>query len=81
MCFLFSLTLEKKTRSKTQVSSCVVEGLRTFFVEPADGKFANGGVYGDSRADAAQFGWFCGAALEFLLQSGRQPDIVSFFGV
>ena len=47
----------------------------------ADGKFANGGVYGDSRADAARFGWFCGAALEFLLQSGRQPDIVSFFGV
>jgi hypothetical protein len=38
-------------------------------------------VYGDSRADAARFGWFCGAALEFLLQSGRQPDIVSFEGL
>ena len=70
--------LPEKTRKKNskKVSSCVVEGLRTFFVEPADGKFANGGVYGDSRADAARFGWFCGAALEFLLQSGRQPDIV-----
>ena len=81
LLLFFSLTskkLENKSKKiEKKVSSCVVEGLRTFFVEPADGKFANGGVYGDSRADAARFGWFCGAALEFLLQSGRQPDIVS----
>ena len=57
------------------VSTCVVEGLRCFFVEPANGAFADGGVYGRAD-DAARFDWFCGAALEFMLVSGRQPDIV-----
>eukprot|EP00884_Botryococcus_braunii_P007192 jgi/Botrbrau1/16474/Bobra.0142s0068.1 len=36
---------------------------------------ALGSVYGRND-DAMRFDWFCAAALEFLLQTGRQPDIL-----
>ena len=45
------------------------------FVEPSNGMFARDAVYGWND-DASRFNFFCNAALEFLLQTGRQPDIL-----
>ncbi|KAK7264474.1 hypothetical protein RJT34_32083 [Clitoria ternatea] len=52
-----------------------VEGLSVFFLEPQNGFFNAGCVYGGGN-DADRFGFFCHAALEFLLQNGSQPDII-----
>jgi len=57
------------------VSSCIVEGLRCWFIEPSNGMFATSTVY-QGASDAAKFSWFSRAALEFLLRTQRQPDIV-----
>ncbi|KAK9867605.1 hypothetical protein WJX84_010271 [Apatococcus fuscideae] len=57
------------------VSSCTVEGLTCFFIEPQNGMFHHSGVY-KGNDDAVRFDFFCKAALEFLLQTGRQPDIL-----
>ncbi|KAK9805611.1 hypothetical protein WJX72_007789 [[Myrmecia] bisecta] len=56
------------------VSKCVVEGLQCFFIEPQNGFFSDT-VYG-RKDDEVRFDFFCKAALEFLLQTGRQPDIL-----
>ena len=42
--------------------------LRTTFLEPQNGSFWVGCVYGRND-DAARFAWFCGAAAEFLRTS------------
>ena len=60
---------------KNFVSTCVVEGVRVFFIEPSNGYFKVDSVYGRDD-DPVRFDFFCKAALEFLLQSGRQPDIL-----
>ncbi|KAI5078701.1 hypothetical protein GOP47_0006372 [Adiantum capillus-veneris] len=52
-----------------------VEGLPVIFLEPENGMFWAGCVYG-RRDDGQRFGFFCNAALEYLLQSGRRPDII-----
>ncbi|XP_061345479.1 soluble starch synthase 3, chloroplastic/amyloplastic-like isoform X2 [Gastrolobium bilobum] len=52
-----------------------VEGLSVFFLEPQNGFFQAGCIYG-CRNDAERFGFFCHAALEFLLQNGLHPDII-----
>ncbi|XP_042478989.1 starch synthase 3, chloroplastic/amyloplastic-like [Macadamia integrifolia] len=52
-----------------------VEGLSVYFVEPQNGLFGKGCVYG-CRNDAERFVFFCHAALEFLHQSGWNPDIL-----
>ncbi|XP_020109213.1 starch synthase 3, chloroplastic/amyloplastic isoform X2 [Ananas comosus] len=52
-----------------------VEGLSVYFLEPLNGMFSVGCVYGRHN-DAERFGFFCHAALEFLLQSGSRPDIL-----
>eukprot|EP00271_Cylindrocystis_brebissonii_P019716 TRINITY_DN6165_c0_g1_i1.p2 TRINITY_DN6165_c0_g1~~TRINITY_DN6165_c0_g1_i1.p2 ORF type:complete len:1113 (-),score=272.03 TRINITY_DN6165_c0_g1_i1:5404-8742(-) len=52
-----------------------VEGVPVNFLEPQSGIFWVGCIYG-RKDDAGRFGFFCHAALEFLLQSGRQPDII-----
>lgn len=52
-----------------------VEGLSVHFLEPENGMFWVGCVYG-RRDDGQRFSFFCNAALEFLLQSGRHPDII-----
>ncbi|KAK7363745.1 hypothetical protein VNO77_05899 [Canavalia gladiata] len=52
-----------------------VEGLSVFFLEPQNGFFQAGCVYGCAN-DAERFGFFCHAALEFLLQNGFHPDII-----
>ncbi|XP_052181468.1 starch synthase 3, chloroplastic/amyloplastic isoform X2 [Diospyros lotus] len=52
-----------------------VEGLPVYFLEPQNRFFWTGCIYG-CRNDAERFGFFCHAALEFLLQSGFHPDII-----
>ncbi|CBI23240.3 unnamed protein product, partial [Vitis vinifera] len=52
-----------------------VEGLSVYFLEPQNGFFSAGCIYG-CRNDGERFGFFCHAALEFLLQSGFHPDII-----
>ncbi|XP_068323950.1 starch synthase 3, chloroplastic/amyloplastic-like [Pyrus communis] len=52
-----------------------VEGVSVYFLEPQNRFFDTGCVYG-CKNDAERFGFFCHAALEFLLQSGFHPDII-----
>ncbi|XP_058200425.1 starch synthase 3, chloroplastic/amyloplastic [Rhododendron vialii] len=52
-----------------------VEGLSVYFLEPQNGLFWTGCIYG-CKNDAERFGFFCHSALEFLLQSGFHPDII-----
>ncbi|KAK8501951.1 hypothetical protein V6N13_023271 [Hibiscus sabdariffa] len=52
-----------------------VEGLSVFFLEPLNGFFSKGCVYGCGN-DTQRFGFFCHAALEFLHQGGFNPDII-----
>ncbi|GFS29925.1 starch synthase 3 [Actinidia rufa] len=52
-----------------------VEGLSVYFLDPQNGLFWTGCIYG-GRNDAERFGFFCHSALEFLLQSGFHPDII-----
>ena len=60
---------------KIFVSRCVVEGIQVFFIEPSNGMFKVDSVYG-RYTDNECFDFFSKAALEFLLQTGRQPDIL-----
>ncbi|KAK6123928.1 hypothetical protein DH2020_042325 [Rehmannia glutinosa] len=52
-----------------------VEGLSVYFLEPQNGLFWVGCIYGRGN-DGERFGFFCHAALEFLLQGGFHPDII-----
>ncbi len=54
-----------------------VHGRRCYFIDPhcADNFFHRGRFYGDAD-DAARFAFFSKAALEFLYQSGRRPDVL-----
>lgn len=52
-----------------------VEGLSVYFLEPQNGLFWAGCIYG-CKNDAERFGFFCHSALEFLLQSGSHPDVI-----
>lgn len=54
-----------------------VDGLKCFFIEPHFFKnfFNRGTIYGHDD-DAERFAFFSKAAMEFLLKSGRQPDII-----
>ncbi|KAL9236615.1 hypothetical protein vseg_011260 [Gypsophila vaccaria] len=58
-----------------KVWSGKVEGLTVYFLEPQNGLFRTNSVY-IGRNDGDRFGFFCHAALEFLLQSGYHPDII-----
>ncbi|KAL4420307.1 hypothetical protein ABPG77_001397 [Micractinium sp. CCAP 211/92] len=60
--------------TRVVVSTCMVEGLRCFFIEPRNGMFS-GPVY-KGYEDGPRFEFFCRAALEFLIRTGRQPDIL-----
>lgn len=62
-------------RTEIKVWFGKVEGLSVYFVEPQNGLFWVGCIYGRAN-DAERFGFFCHAALEFLLQSGSHPDII-----
>lgn len=53
-----------------------VEGLAVTFIEPDNGYFSVGCVYGRND-DAHRFKFFCEAALEYLRNhAGGEPDIV-----
>jgi starch synthase len=54
-----------------------VHGRKCYFIEPhsADNFFGRGALYG-SPDDVERFSFFSKAALEFLLQSGKRPDII-----
>ncbi|RAL44890.1 hypothetical protein DM860_003649 [Cuscuta australis] len=52
-----------------------VEGLSVYFLEPQNGFFWKGCIYGCNN-DAERFGFFCNASLEFLQQGGFHPDII-----
>ncbi|CAM0911045.1 unnamed protein product [Alopecurus aequalis] len=52
----------------------LVEDLTVYFLEPQNGMFAVGCVYG--RNDDRRFGFFCHSALEFILQNGSSPHIL-----
>ncbi|KAG8043554.1 hypothetical protein GUJ93_ZPchr0458g22821 [Zizania palustris] len=51
-----------------------VEDIPVYFLEPQNGMFWVGCVYG--RNDESRFGFFCHSALEFLHQNGSSPDII-----
>ena len=57
------------------VQRCIVEGIQVFFIEPQNGFFDVGSVYGRND-DGVKFDYFCNAALEFLTCTQRQPDIL-----
>ncbi|KAL0442939.1 UNVERIFIED_CONTAM: Soluble starch synthase 3, chloroplastic/amyloplastic [Sesamum latifolium] len=61
--------------TEIKVWSGKVEGLSVYFLEPQNGLFWVGCIYGRGN-DGERFGFFCHAALEFLLQSGFHPDII-----
>ncbi|GJN01710.1 hypothetical protein PR202_ga18993 [Eleusine coracana subsp. coracana] len=48
-----------------------VEDIPVYFLEPQNGMFWVGCVYG--KNDESRFGFFCHSALEFLFQSGSSP--------
>ncbi|PNW82516.1 hypothetical protein CHLRE_06g282000v5 [Chlamydomonas reinhardtii] len=82
--FLHSPVLQGQLKYETEfdwggtriyVTTAVVENLRVFFIEPKNGFFATPTVYG-RYDDEVRFDFFCKAALEFLLKTGRQPDIL-----
>lgn len=54
-----------------------VHGRKCYFIEPhsADGFFDRGNFYGDGD-DALRFAFFCKAAMEFMLRSGKRPEII-----
>lgn len=59
----------------------IVEGLDVYFIDPDNGFFRSGCIYGADwlpipMTDSERFGFFSRSSLEFLLQSGRQPDII-----
>jgi starch synthase len=54
-----------------------VDGRKCFFIEPHSRErfFERGDVYGSSD-DVARFAFFSKAALEFMLQSDKRPDVI-----
>jgi starch synthase len=57
------------------VSTAMVEGVRVWLLEPSNRLFATATVY-LGKSDEARFEFFSRAALEFLLRTGRQPDVL-----
>jgi starch synthase len=69
-------------KHKNKVWSAIVEGLLVYFIEPLHPAkfFWRGQFYGEPD-DFKRFTYFCRAALEFLLQSGKQPDVIAMIGI
>lgn len=54
-----------------------VHGRKCFFIEPhSPDNFFNRGKYYGEKDDVWRFAFFSRAAMEFLLQSGKRPDII-----
>ncbi|XP_057844766.1 probable starch synthase 4, chloroplastic/amyloplastic isoform X2 [Cryptomeria japonica] len=62
---------------KNKIWSGTVEGLPVYFIEPHHPAkfFWRGQIYGEGD-DFRRFTFFCRAALEFILQSGKKPEII-----
>ncbi|CAM6101353.1 unnamed protein product [Calypogeia fissa] len=62
---------------KNKIWHGIVEGLPVYFIEPHHPAkfFWRGQFYGEND-DFKRFTYFCRAALEFLLQSGKRPDMI-----
>lgn len=55
----------------------LVHGRKCFFIDPhSDRNFFNRGVFYGHRDDPERFAFFSRAALEFMLKSGKHPDII-----
>ena len=52
-----------------------VEGLNVVFIEPDNGMFRVGCIYGGQN-NAKRFGFFCGAALEYMKIFKTRPDVI-----
>nr|CAB40375.1 starch synthase, isoform V [Vigna unguiculata] len=62
---------------KNKIWVGTVEGLPVYFIEPHHpGKFFWRGDYYGAHDDFRRFSYFSRAALEFLLQAGKKPDII-----
>ncbi|KAG0562921.1 hypothetical protein KC19_9G183000 [Ceratodon purpureus] len=63
---------------ENKVWTGIVEGLPVYFIEPLHPEkfFWRGQFYSTEPDDFRRFTYFCRAALEFLLQSGKRPDII-----
>ncbi|MBF0432534.1 MAG: glycogen synthase [Fibrobacteria bacterium] len=54
-----------------------MEGVKCFFIDPhSDHNFFNRGQFYGENDDPQRFAFFSKAALEFMLQSGKHPDII-----
>ncbi|CAL0329582.1 unnamed protein product [Lupinus luteus] len=62
---------------KNKIYVGTIEGLPVYFIEPhhPDKFFWRGNFYGE-HDDFRRFSYFSRAALEFLLQAGKKPDII-----
>jgi len=59
------------------VFSGLVHGLKCFFIDPHSYKvFFNRGIFYGHQDDPERFAFFSRAALEFMLRSNRNPDII-----
>ena len=62
---------------RTTVWFGFVHGRRCFFIDPhSDDNFFNRGHFYGATDDAIRFAFLSKAALEFLYQSGRRPDVI-----
>lgn len=54
-----------------------VHGRKCFFIDPhSRDEFFNRGLFYGAHDDPVRFSFFCRAALEFMLQSNKHPDII-----
>ncbi len=54
-----------------------VHGRKCFFIEPhSNDNFFNRGVYYGQNDDVLRFAFFCRAALEFMLKTGKHPEVI-----
>ena len=54
-----------------------VHGRKVFFIEPhSEERFFERGTFYGEWDDATRFAFFCKAAMEFLLRSGKRPDVI-----
>ncbi len=61
----------------TSIYRGLVHGRRIFFLEPhSEQNFFNRHIFYGCSDDDQRFAFFCRAALEFMLKTGRHPDVV-----
>ena len=54
-----------------------VDGLKCFFIDPRSSQnFFNRRAYYGQHDDAERYAFFCRAAMEFLLKTGKHPDVI-----